>query len=199
MLLAMKMPCAQAQDLRVTPHNLARQGAAAAQSEAGELCAFCHAPSAPEGALAPRWQRALEMPFAFPIYDDTGSGLRGRVGSHSLACLSCHDTMLGSPGEHPVGIPFRGPLDGKPRRGLDYKPASRGTVDGRSAWWVSALGTTGSRTRKDLPLFARSAGEEADPAPLIECGTCHDPHSTAPLFLRLRGRASDLCLTCHDY
>jgi len=208
---------APAQDLRLTPHNFARQGAAAAAaSESSELCVFCHTPTVQSGGLVPLWQRSLESAFAFPTYDDIGNALLGRVGSHSLACLSCHDAAqarnagsasVSSERDHPVGVPYRGVLDAAPGRAdaLDvapgrgnYKPASSGLVDGKPAWWVSPRGPGGMRTRTDLPLFPGSPGGGAEPVPLIECGTCHDPHSAAPLFLRVAPRGSQLCLTCHD-
>lgn len=212
MLLAMTMPGASAQDLRVTPHNLARQASAAAatESDAGELCVFCHTPTALFGApaaAAPRWQRSLEGSFIFSMYDDVGSDLLGRVGSHSVACLSCHDATqaesLSIPSEsvgreHPVGVPYRGALDGSPDPRADYRPASRGIVDGKPAWWVSRGSRSGTRARSDLPLFARRLSEGAEPVPLIECGTCHDPHTSSRLFLRLAAGASQLCLTCHN-
>jgi predicted CXXCH cytochrome family protein len=97
--------------------------------------------------------------------------------------------------DHPVGVPYGGALDGAPRGGGEFRPASRGMVDGRPAWWVSRRGSAATRTRGDLPLFSRSA---EDPVPLIECGTCHDPHVAAPLFLRPAARERELCLTCHD-
>lgn len=208
MLLAMTMAPAHAQDMRVTPHNLTRQGggAAAAQSEAGELCIFCHAPSAAQATVVPHWQRSLETSFAYPMYDDVGIGMAGRVGSHSLACLSCHDAtqaeLSGIPsvsadGIHPIGVPYRGALDGSPVPGAEYRPASSGIVDGKRMWWVSR-GSSATRSRSDLPLFARRPAEGADSVPLIECGTCHDPHSPQPLFLRLANGGSQLCLTCHD-
>jgi predicted CXXCH cytochrome family protein len=34
--------------------------------------------------------------------------------------------------------------------------------------------------------------------PFIECSSCHDPHTTNPLFLRVSNEGSRLCLTCHD-
>jgi len=206
--LLQAMTPARANDLRDTPHNLARHGGAAGEEG---LCIFCHTPSASEGAaMAPRWQRALEGSFSFAVYDDVGSGLTGRVGSHSVVCLSCHDALqaqsisaptavsISPERSHPVGVPYSGPLDGAPRHGVEFRPASRAMVDGRPVWWVSRRGPTATRARSDLPLFSRNAPDREDPVPFIECGTCHDPHTAAPLFLRLAGRRGELCLTCHD-
>lgn len=58
-------------------------------------------------------------------------------------------------------------------------------------------GTTGYQAN-DFPLYNRTdnvAGGE----PMVECGTCHDPHSANVTFLRLPGGnvGSQVCLTCH--
>lgn len=47
------------------------------------------------------------------------------------------------------------------------------------------------------PSYAEPNGAGAD-VPLIECGTCHDPHSPNPLFLRLAAQRGTLCLSCHN-
>jgi len=195
-------------DLRGTPHNLARQGAAS-DIDAEELCVFCHTPTAAGAPATPLWQRGLERSFAFRMYDDVGGAATGRVGSHSVVCLSCHDatqassvtlafrTRLDPHRDHPAGVPYRGPLDGAPQHGLDYRPASRGLVDGRQAWWVSRRALGAPRSREDLPLFLPDP-DALGAVPLIECGTCHDPHSSAPRFLRIANTGSQLCLSCHD-
>ncbi len=204
-------------DVRVTPHNLARyNGDVATSAAAEELCVFCHTPTVSDGIpAAPRWQRNVETSYIFPTFDDIGAGdpAAGRVGSHSVVCLSCHDalqaTAAGIPAgsvpaitpDHPVGVPYRGATDGNPvpaRRVSEYRPASRGTVGGRTAWWVSPRGPGRPRERSDLPFFPSTAAEGGDAVPLIECGTCHDPHSPNRLFLRVTSTGSMLCLTCHD-
>jgi predicted CXXCH cytochrome family protein len=202
-------------DIRVTPHNLARYKDDPAAS-AEELCVFCHTPTVSEGvAAAPRWQRNLDAAHIFPTFDDIGAGDpgAGRVGSHSVVCLSCHDALqaaaVGIPAgsapaitpDHPVGVPYRGPLDGAAqprRRDSEYRPASRGMVGGRTAWWVSPRGPGLPRERGDLPFFPGAAPQGGEAVPLIECGTCHDPHSPNRLFLRATSPGSMLCLTCHD-
>ncbi|WP_456400585.1 cytochrome c3 family protein [Persephonella sp.] len=32
----------------------------------------------------------------------------------------------------------------------------------------------------------------------IQCGSCHDPHTTNPIFLRYPNRGSMFCMGCHD-
>ena len=219
-------------DLRTTPHNLMRYQGLPAASDADELCVFCHTPSYSDAAsagAAPRWQRTPHAPGQFGTYDDMGAGdvPAGRVGSHSVVCLSCHDaaqapsasmptTRADQPGitfDHPYGVPYRGASRNEPplpqdatlgeraRRARsvvttsDFRPATRGVVNGRSVWWVPVAGGT-ARGRADLPFFP-GPGEGGDDTPLIECGTCHDPHSPNPLFLRVAASRSAICLSCH--
>jgi len=70
---------------------------------------------------------------------------------------------------------------------------------GTDRWWVST--TNGSTfTSQDFPLYSRTdVTGSANVQPTVECGTCHDPHSGNPTFLRLKdGNAgSQVCLTCH--
>ena len=59
-------------------------------------------------------------------------------------------------------------------------------------------GTAGYQAT-DFPLYSRNDGTLASPEPMVECGTCHDPHSSQVTFLRLPGGnvGSQVCLTCH--
>jgi predicted CXXCH cytochrome family protein len=51
----------------------------------------------------------------------------------------------------------------------------------------------------DFPLYTRTDGALGSGEPMVECGTCHDPHSSNTTFLRLPGgnTGSQVCLTCH--
>ncbi|MGA7750759.1 MAG: cytochrome c3 family protein [Gallionella sp.] len=65
-------------------------------------------------------------------------------------------------------------------------------------WWVDT-GTAGYQST-DFPLYTRTdVTGDATAQPTVECGTCHDPHSGNPTFLRLPGgnQGSQVCLTCH--
>lgn len=172
----------------------------------------------------PAWQPSLPLTHAFVMFDDIGRlqfGDKPAVGSQSIACLSCHDAnqaflVMSAESDHPFGIPYRGFTRGRERSPLDeaasedapshpakylksldeFRAPSRGVVDNRSVWWVSAGGMSTLRTRLDLPLYARpGAGGEI---PYVECSSCHDPHVPNKLFLRVSNDGSRLCLTCHD-
>lgn len=175
-------------------------------------------------AAHPGWQLSLPGAHSFVIYDDIGRlqfGDKPAVGSQSIACLSCHDStqafsVVSAESDHPFGIPYRGFSRGRDRlpsenvkggdtpskageyvKALDeFRVPSRGLVDNRSVWWVSASGFSAQRNRVDLPLYARQS--EAGEVPFVECSSCHDPHVANKLFLRVSNEGSRLCLTCHD-
>ncbi|OGS92300.1 MAG: hypothetical protein A2Z95_01170 [Gallionellales bacterium GWA2_60_18] len=127
--------------------------------------------------------------------------------------------------DHPFGVPYRGYLKEKGNRNInigkrdksddddeengrsvsakhllaldEFRTPSRGMVDNRSVWWVSSAGDSAQRMSNDLPLYAR-LDENKEEVPFIECTSCHNPHSSNPLFLRVNNSGSKLCLTCHD-
>jgi predicted CXXCH cytochrome family protein len=179
--------------------------------------------------IQPAWQPSLPDSHSFVVYDDIGRmqfGDRIAVGSQSIACLSCHDanqafSVQAAESDHPFGIPYRGFNRGRERvmtemkkddaaypsrearelKSLDeFRLPSKGTVDNRVVWWVSASGVSAVRTRADLPLYARKvdAGDATSEVPYVECSSCHDPHISNKLFLRVNNEGSRLCLTCHD-
>lgn len=218
----------RAADIRGTPHNLAQQGLAVEAEEVCVFCHTPQLPAdlATRSSISvqPAWQPSLSTSHSFVMFDDIGRlqfGDKPAVGSQSIACLSCHDSnqafsVQAAESDHPFGIPYRGyfrgqdplpdavkkasSLPARPAKELkaldDFRQPSRGMVDNRTVWWVSASGVTPFRKRADLPLYARTlpAGE----VPFIECSSCHDPHASSQLFLRVDNAGSRLCLTCHD-
>ena len=217
-----------AADIRATPHNLAQQGVSVDAEEVCVFChtpQFSVSGAERDGgAVQPLWQPSLSAAHSFVIFDDIGRmqfGDKPAVGSQSIACLSCHDanqafSVRAAETDHPFGIPYRGYSRSRERseaerddspalpsrsakelKSLDeFRLPSKGIVDNRTVWWVSATGVTPFRTRADLPLYARQlpAGE----VPFVECSSCHDPHLSSQLFLRVDNAGSRLCLTCHD-
>ena len=124
---------------------------------------------------------------------------------------------------HPFGVPYRGALEYAPleasaetleeartRRAsrfpvneADFRPARYSVINQRDVWWVPTSESGVARTRKDLPLYVRSRQSAINnKVPFIECSSCHDPHSSAPLFLRVSNSGADgssrLCLSCHE-
>ncbi|HTN95030.1 MAG TPA: cytochrome c3 family protein [Gallionella sp.] len=69
----------------------------------------------------------------------------------------------------------------------------------KSQMFYVDTGTPGYQAT-DFPLYTRTDGANSPGAePMVECGTCHDPHSSNVTFLRLPGgnTGSQVCLTCH--
>jgi len=161
------------------------------------------------------------------MFDDIGRLDNLSVGSQSIACLSCHDgnqafSVSKLSFDHPYGVPYRGYTRGKltqpgPTKSStvedketfvaakhlvaldEFREPSHGVVNSRTVWWVSAKGQGTLRTRDDLPLYLRKDDEESgQEVPFVECSSCHNPHSSNPLFLRVSNQGSRLCLTCHN-
>lgn len=177
-------------------------------------------------ADGPQWQQSVPGSYSYILYDDTGRAAGDAtlaVGSQSMVCLSCHDTnqaISASPltYDHPFGVPYRGsPVDKSAREAAkrraqqgslpvragrfirdetEFRQAVISFVDNREIWWVPAQGGTASRSKTDLPLYPRT-DESGTLIPFIECTSCHDPHTSNALFLRLSNERSRLCLTCH--
>jgi len=67
--------------------------------------------------------------------------------------------------------------------------------NGSSMFYIDT-GTSGYQAN-DFPLYTRTEIAGGD-QPMVECGTCHDPHSSNATFLRLPDNGgSQVCLTCH--
>lgn len=81
---------------------------------------------------------------------------------------------------------------------LDFREEFSSTIEGRSVFWVPNR-TTGNQARRgkgDATLYGRGVGGEV--VPFVECGSCHDPHTSSDdTFMRIP-EGSDLCLTCHE-
>lgn len=178
-------------DVRETKHNLIKSQDKTVDEK--QVCVFCHTPIIEVGdiplgkgsAAKPLWQKSLGVDFVFTIYDDIGRLGLGKpaVGSQSIACLSCHDSIQAfgvgrTSADHPFGVVYRGaskntlqqdrtPMakesSSAPFREAqhlvameDFRDVSHGVVEGREVFWVSRNGITSRRTRNDLPLYGRS-------------------------------------------
>jgi hypothetical protein len=117
--------------------------------------------------------------------------------------------------DHPIGIQYCGGglsgagavVSGTCRDG-DFKQPLTQSINGNQSFWVET-GLPGTRQRTDFPLYMRT-GADAGLGPLVECGSCHDPHVSAgqagpagtgqvsgATFLRVSNANSAVCLTCH--
>ena len=108
--------------------------------------------------------------------------------------------------DHPVGIQYGGggltvSAPSGALRDPDFKPASSGTVNNTTVWWVDTEATPDSQRQKtDMILYNRSVADINGGAiqPFVECASCHDPHSANETFLRISNNNSDVCLACHS-
>jgi predicted CXXCH cytochrome family protein len=144
-------------------------------------------------------------------YDPTGGGAAGRqyqwTGANQTAGKMNSNTvaMLGTDlsNDHPVGVEYCGGPDGAIGvcKDKDFVPPT--AASGQMAvgpWWVdTADGTTGTRQKTDMILYAAKADRTSGTGPQVECASCHDPHSTNGLFLRrTAGNTNSVtCLSCH--
>ncbi|HLA35347.1 MAG TPA: cytochrome c3 family protein [Rhodocyclaceae bacterium] len=107
--------------------------------------------------------------------------------------------------DHPVGIQYCG--GGISTGSADKSAASTGsctdvdfvaplntTINSTRVWWVETGGGT-TRTKSDMILYGQTV---TNWQPMVECGSCHDPHSTNTTFLRIANTGSAVCLACHN-
>lgn len=111
--------------------------------------------------------------------------------------------------DHPISIQYAGQMivglatDPVNARAvgldIDFKAANTLTLNnGTVVWYVDTDGS-GSKTKVDLPLYKRGLADTLPGEALVECATCHDPHTTTTTFLRnTKGNeGSATCLSCH--
>ncbi|MBI2313863.1 MAG: cytochrome c3 family protein [Betaproteobacteria bacterium] len=101
--------------------------------------------------------------------------------------------------DHPIGIRYcgGGPTQASPTTACtdgDFFAPSNSVIGGQTVFWVDTGGA--GRQKTDLILYNRTF--TAGVGPSVECASCHDPHTTTSLFLRLSNANSALCLTCHN-
>ena len=114
--------------------------------------------------------------------------------------------------DHPIGIQYCGGRIGDPLTGTckdeDFRTVDSATINGNNVFWVDT-GGPGTKQRTDLPLYVRA--DNAALGPLVECGSCHDPHVSTgqagptssggrvagETFLRISNASSAVCTACH--
>lgn len=105
--------------------------------------------------------------------------------------------------DHPIGVPYcggkasgastAGPTVVANCKDSDFNAAA---TDSGLFWVDNSVGTTGTREKTDMILYVRAFTNSGN-WPSVECGSCHDPHSSNATFLRIPNTGSQLCLTCH--
>lgn len=99
--------------------------------------------------------------------------------------------------DHPISIQYAGNTPGDHAAlDSDFVAATSTTTAAGTVWYIEATGDS-TKSKGDFPLYNRTAGALIG-EPLVECATCHDPHSNNSTFLRkANNSASQVCLTCH--
>ncbi|MBI3897349.1 MAG: cytochrome c3 family protein [Gammaproteobacteria bacterium] len=114
--------------------------------------------------------------------------------------------------DHPIAMAFCGGgvgSDGASSSCRDtYFNNAATTTDsiGNTMWYVPTAGSTtvslGTSASSGLRLYGNVSGGATDGLatdnPTVECGSCHDPHTATPTFLRISNAGSAVCLTCHN-
>jgi len=129
------------------------------------------------------------------------TGLNGWVEFQSMSEISAEIIYLGTDlsNDHPVAIQYAG--TGGAAVDADFKTAAD---NGSGQWYVEGVAQDGSTVnaagydKNDMRLFTASGGALSGQQ-LVECATCHDPHSENTTFLRNTqgNEGSATCLSCH--
>jgi predicted CXXCH cytochrome family protein len=100
--------------------------------------------------------------------------------------------------DHPISIQYAGAIGAYTAKDPDFIAALSTVAAGVTVYYVNADGIAG-KSKNDFPLYNRTEGTLSGQA-LVECATCHDPHTTTTTFLRHTNgnNGSDTCLSCHD-
>jgi predicted CXXCH cytochrome family protein len=150
----------------------------------------------------------INQPGSGSVNAAFGAGTWTGTGTLSGAIITNIGTDLKN--DHPVGIQYGGGMAGNvayPKapvadggfRDADFRGVKYADLNGNDVWWVdTAIGTAGTREKTDMQLYTRPAvaGTTGNQA-LVECASCHDPHSENETFLRIANASSAVCLACH--
>ena len=101
--------------------------------------------------------------------------------------------------DHPISIQYAGSVNGGTANDPDFFAAKKVTVaSGTTVYYIDTNGDS-AKDKHDLPLYNRTEGSLTG-EPLVECATCHDPHTETTTFLRKTGgnNGSGTCLSCHN-
>jgi predicted CXXCH cytochrome family protein len=130
----------------------------------------------------------------------TGTGTNGWVEFQSMSEVSAEMIYLGTDlrNDHPVSIQYAGTVPGLyTALDGDFKDALSTVAAGSTVYYIDT-DASGTKAKNDLPLYNRTSGSLIN-QPLVECATCHDPHTNNTTFLRndAGNDGSATCLSCH--
>jgi predicted CXXCH cytochrome family protein len=176
-----------------------------ATGNTGDACGACHTPhGANTSYKAVLWNRSYVPTAAtFTSYDATtnpdfkgGAVSLGSSSALSLLCMSCHDgtSALNAVINTPAGTVYRtGTATAATNLGTDL--TNDHPVGFSYDASITGQGTPAKLIQTPDPTKVKLFG--AAGSRRVECGSCHDAHSTAAGFLRSPNTNSSLCLACH--
>ncbi len=176
-------------------HNLGMRGPGEIKADDdARVCAFCHVPHTPKAPRA-MWARPMNDTLYVPYESSTMKSKVGQPNGATRLCLSCHDgtVALGIVGNR-RNVPMRGVSLG----GLMPPGRSNLGTDLRTTHPVSMpLPVDGLKVKPPTGRGARLDGEG-----LVQCTSCHDPHSDdrdarVRKFLAQDNAYSEMCRECH--
>lgn len=107
--------------------------------------------------------------------------------------------------DHPIGIRYCGGGQNVTTTNgactdTDFIAPAYAEINGAKVWWVDTGTAANGRQKTDMVLYTRpfTTGTNPGDGPSVECGSCHDPHSTNTTFLRIQNTGSAVCLACHN-
>lgn len=127
------------------------------------------------------------------------TGPNGWVEFQSMGSVSAEIINLGTDlsNDHPIAIQYAGGADGRTALDPDFKDALSATNATGTVWYVDTNANS-TFEKSDLKLF-KAGGVSLVGQSLVECATCHDPHTQNTTFLRnpSGNEGSATCLSCH--
>lgn len=194
-----------------TKHDLssATGYAGSSQDSTGgtEICVFCHTP---HGAATgnptpylPLWNRTIKAVAVNSVYNTSKTLSPEAVsvttadvaGIDAALCLSCHDgssltDALNNP-SNTDGAPTTSNVEGELVIDAEFNNDHPVAFEYDKAQSDDAeLETLATAKSGGIPFFGNGENE-------MWCSSCHDVHSSTPLFLVKSNTGSALCLTCH--
>lgn len=189
-------------------------GAVAAVGSISLACLSCH-----DGTQA--MDNIINAPGSGGLLAD-GGGVDGRAYTWTGSTVNLAGRLTSGAGligtdlsnDHPIGIQYcGGGLTGAGTaitgtcRDSDFIAPLTQTINSNQVFWIETGGVGKQRT--DMPLYVRP-GEIVATGPLVECGSCHDPHVSTgqagptgtgrvagETFLRISNASSAVCTACH--
>lgn len=186
-----------------TLHNLSASGPGSYRAfSESEICRVCHAPHNTNPA-DPLWNHTLSGQNYTPYSSGTIVAVPGQPTGTSKLCLSCHDgtVAVGSVQNLPSPLGGRGIIPGLESSITGSANLETDLSDDHPISFVYD-GVLHANNLELVNPAALTGAVKLDQTEQLQCGSCHDPHTTNYKFLRVAqtsgGYGSPLCLTCHD-